>query len=109
MAPDRLKQLLRIESYPILEDDLDVLDIRNLARRVAFDHDQIGILPWLDGSDCLFAAEIPCAVKRCDLDRVGGSEPCLHQQFDLTLIAEARQDVSPTGRIGARKKQTSGS
>src|SRR6202008_4393645 len=44
-APDGIQQLLRVVPNSILENNLDVLDIRDLFRWISSNHNQVCVLP----------------------------------------------------------------
>src|SRR5262249_16884357 len=108
MAPDGIEQLLRVVTDAVLEDDLDVLDVRDARRRVALDHDQVRVLPGRDRTDLPVAAEEDRAVQRRDPDRLDRREPGLDQQLDFPLIAEARDHAAIADRVGSREQQAAG-
>src|ERR1041385_1603575 len=106
--PDRREELLRIEANAVLEHDLDVLDVGDPGRRVALDHDQVGVLADGDAADAVLAAEVLRAVERRDLDRLDRREPALDQELDLALVAEAGEHAAVAGRIGAGDQEAAG-
>src|SRR5262249_50860273 len=83
----RRQQLFGIEPDPVLEHDLDVLDIGDPGRWVALDHDEVGALADRDASDPIVATEVLRTVERGDLDRLDRREPGLDEQLDLALVA----------------------
>src|SRR6204780_970327 len=84
----RIKQFLGVVSGTVLEDNLDIFDIRYSSRRIALYHDAVPVLPRRDRADLILAAEKDGAVQRGNLNRLDRCEPGLHQQFDFALIAK---------------------
>src|SRR5713226_3254832 len=82
----RLDQLGRVVTNPIFENDLRILNVFDLARRVTLDHHQIGLFADPDGADAIRFAEVLSPVCSSDMDGFQRSESCFHQQLDLALI-----------------------
>ena len=87
----RCDQLRRVVADALLEHRLDLADVADRRRRIAVDHDQVGLLADRDAADALVAAEILRAVQRRDRDRLERREAGIDQQLDLPLIRESRE------------------
>ena len=48
LAGNGINQLLRIVANAVFEDNLDLLDVADIARRIAMNHNQISLLTWPD-------------------------------------------------------------
>src|ERR1041384_6544061 len=105
---DRGEQLLGVEADAVLEHDLDVLDVLDPGRRIALDHDEVGVLADRDAADPVLAAEVDRAVERRDLDRLDRREPGLDEELDLALVAEAGDDAAVAGRVRAGDQEATG-
>src|SRR6185312_12830344 len=75
-------QLRRVVADPLLEHDVDVLEVGDARGRVAVQHDEVGLLAYCDGTDFRRASEKGRAVERADLDRLERREPALDEEFE---------------------------
>src|SRR5713101_7578937 len=89
----RLDQLWRIVPDALLEDELRLLDVLDLLRRIPLDQHQVGELAWRDGADPL---------------RLHRREARLDQELHPALIAEASQGAAVAGRIAAGQEGPAG-
>ena len=102
-----VEQQRRIVADAILEHGFDFLDIRDLPRRVAVDHDQVGILTWLDRTDLQVEPEVDCAVERADPDRLDGEKPALTSN-SIARWSRNRAVRAGAGRVRPRHQQAAG-
>src|SRR5580658_4096448 len=84
----RLDQLPRIVADAVFENRLDFLNVGDIFRRVAFDHDQIGLLAGRDGPDTIEVSEELCTVVGCNVDRFYRRESGLDQR-EVELLVES--------------------
>src|SRR5579863_764768 len=100
-AADRLQQRRGVVTDPILEYDLDVLDVGDSLSRIALDHDDIRVLAGAERADAILEPQIAGTVERGDSHRLGHRESGLAQQLDLAHVAESRQHPAVSGWVGA--------
>src|SRR5260221_1041649 len=70
-----IEQLSGVVADTVFEDDLDVLDVRDVDGRIAFHHHEIGVLPGRNRADPILAAEKARAVQRRDANGLDRREP----------------------------------
>src|SRR5262245_21543766 len=75
----RIKQLLRVVSYAVLEDDFHVLDVRDVRGWITLDDHEISVLADRDRADLSLAAEEDRTVQSRDLNGLHGRKSRLHQ------------------------------
>src|SRR5580704_15991163 len=79
-----------------------------MARRIAFDYDEIRIFPDGNRADLILPAHVRSAVESRNFNSFDGRESSLDQQLDLALIAKSRNDSSVAGGIRTSQQQSSG-
>src|SRR5579862_3877886 len=99
LPPHRIEQFSRIEPNAVAENDLYLLDIRNLVHRISIQDHQVGLLALGNGADLIFQAEELGTVECRDPDRLGGSKPAINQKLDVALIPEAPERAAVPGGI----------
>src|SRR5438874_2432809 len=72
MALYGIEQLFRVVSSAVFEDDFNVFDIRNVSGRIAFYHDEVGILSNGDRSNLFLTSEKNRAVQSGDVNCLNG-------------------------------------
>src|SRR5207237_9444833 len=95
----RIEKLRGVVSDAVFENDFDVLDIGNALGRIAFDHNEVGVLSDGDRSDPILPAEEDRAIECRDADRLHRREAGFNEQLDLALIAEAGAVAADADRI----------
>src|SRR5688572_14224960 len=88
----RLNQLLRVVPDAVLEDDLHLLDVADVRRRVPLDDHQVGLLADGNRTHPRVFAEKLRAVEAGNPDRLRRREARLDQKLDPAQIAEAGDD-----------------
>ena len=102
-------QLGAVVADAVLEDDLDLLDVGDAARRDRpSTTTRSASLPGAMRADPAGEAEVGRAVQGGDPDRLDRREASLDQQLDLALVAEAGHDAAIAGRIRPGEQQAAG-
>jgi hypothetical protein len=91
-----VNQFARVVSDAFLEDELDIFEVRDFLAGVSLDHHEVCALPWLEGADAVGFAQKLLSVLRGDVNGFERSEASFHQELDLSLVAEARDDPAST-------------
>src|ERR1039458_1201401 len=98
-AAHRFDQLGGIVADTVFEHGLNVLDVFDLLRRVALDHDQIRLLAGSDGADAVELSQELRAIRGRNVNGLQRCESRFNQQLNFALIAEARDHPSHAGGI----------
>lgn len=103
-----IDQTVRVVASAIFENDLDILDVRDARRRVAFDQHEIRTLTRCECPDVLLPTEEVRAVLRGYMNRFNGTKTRFDQEFYLPLIAVPWQNPAIPSRVRPREQQPAG-
>src|SRR5207302_7693692 len=105
---DGIEQFSCVIPHAVFKDDFDVFDVGDARGRIASHDHEIRMFPDRDRPDFVGAAKEDRAVESSDTDCFEGCETGIDEQFDLTLIAEARNVAANAYRIGSGKEKAAG-
>src|SRR5579871_4618607 len=89
----------RIISNAVFENDSRLTDIAYRRNGITLYHDNVGILTRRENADVLILSQKPRAIVGRHANCFLWCEAGFHQQFQLMLIAVARQDPTPASWI----------
>ena len=104
MTLHRIEQLPGVISGAVLEDDLDVFDIRDASGWITFRYYQVRVLPGRNRADLVLAAEKYRTIQSRDPKGLDRREPGLDQELDLTLITKAGDVTADANRVRSRQQ-----
>ena len=92
----------------LLEHERHLANVIDSRRRIAVDHDEVGLLAGGDRPDERAAAEERGAVQRADFDRLERREARFDEQLERALVGVAGDHAAAARRIGADEQRAAG-
>ena len=100
-----LDQLCGVVADSALEDDLHVLNVGDVGRRISLDDNEICLFAGRNRAETGRGSQKLGPVRRRDVDRLDRREAAFDEELDAALVAKTGEDAADACRVGAGEEK----